>query len=362
MLFDPAPKETRKELFNRERELEELRSCIRNGKIAIVLGVRRIGKTSLLKVFAGESGFPYVFIDARKLSEYGYSKMSLYKILSEEFSKRKRGLEKIADYLKKIRGVGIFETHLEFDWREKGLSVSSIFEKLEEYAEDNDTSFLIIVDEAQEMRYLRGHGKMDFRKIIAYSYDNLRRVKFVLSGSEVGILNEFLGFGDSESPLYGRAREVINVERFSKEKSLEFLEAGFSEVGMSVSMEEIEKAVEILDGIPGWLTLYGYMAVRKNNIKVLDQVVDEAVKIAAKELSNLIKGSRLYEHVLKAMAMGYRNWKNIGYFVESRLGRPVYDKSLYEILQKLIAASIIEKRGTEYDFLDPIYREASKRL
>ncbi|MDI9643316.1 MAG: ATP-binding protein [Archaeoglobales archaeon] len=178
----------------------------------------------------------------------------------------------------------------------------------------------------------------------------------------MGILNEFLGFGDSESPLYGRTREVINVERFSKEKSLEFLEAGFNESGMSVSMEEIEKAVEILDGIPGWLTLYGYMAVRKKNIKVLDQVVDEAVKIAVRELSSLIKGSRLYEHVLKAIAVGYRNWKNIGYFAESRLGRPVYDKSLYESLQKLIAASIIEKRDTEYDFLDPIYREASKRL
>ncbi|MEM2725377.1 MAG: ATP-binding protein, partial [Candidatus Nezhaarchaeales archaeon] len=307
MLFDPAPKENRKELFNREKELAELESYTKAGpRIALVLGIRRIGKTSLLRVFANEIVHPWIFIDARRLSEYGYSKIGLYRVLSEEFNKRRKLLGKIVDYLRRIKGVRVFEAHVEFNWREKELSISSILEKLNEYAEDNGSSFFVIIDEAQELRFLRGYGKLDFRNIIAYSYDNLRRVKFLLSGSEMGVLHEFLGFSDHKSPLYGRAREVINVERFSKDKSIEFLEAGFKEEGVSPPREVIERAVEVFDGIPGWLTLYGYMSIRRRNLNVIDQVLDEAVKVAASEISNLTRYSQLYKHVLKAVAMGYR--------------------------------------------------------
>lgn len=60
--------------------------------------------------------------------------------------------------------------------------------------------------------------------------------------------------------------------------------------------------------------------------------------------------------------MGYRNWRNIEYFIESCIGRPIYDKSLYQILQNLVVLKIIERHGTEYSFVDPLYREASLRI
>lgn len=363
MLFDPVPKESRRELFDRERELNELDSFVRFGsKIALVLGIRRVGKTSLLKVFVNESNYPWIFIDARRLSEYGYSKIGLYKLLSEELNRRKKLLDRIMNYLKVIKGIRILGTHVEFDWREKELSISSILEKLDEYAEDEGSPFLVIVDEAQELRFMRGHGRLDFRKIIAYCYDNLHRLKFILSGSEVGVLQEFTGFGDRESPLYGRVREVIVVERFMRDKSLEFLEAGFSEAGMNVPRDVLERAVDVFDGIPGWLTLYGHMAVRARSPNIVNQVAEEAVKVAVSEISNLTRQSQLYKHVLKAVAMGYRNWKNIKYFVESHMGRPIYDKQLYQALKNLIALSILEKHNTEYSFIDPLYKEASLHI
>jgi AAA+ ATPase superfamily predicted ATPase len=35
--------------------------------------VRRIGKTSLLKVFLNETSYPHLYLNARKLVDYGYS-------------------------------------------------------------------------------------------------------------------------------------------------------------------------------------------------------------------------------------------------------------------------------------------------
>jgi hypothetical protein len=69
MLFDPRPKESRSELFDREEELRALESYVRSGSpLILCIGVRRIGKTSLLKVFLNESGYPHVYVNARRLS------------------------------------------------------------------------------------------------------------------------------------------------------------------------------------------------------------------------------------------------------------------------------------------------------
>ena len=56
-MFDPMPKEIRRELFDREKELKELEICSRSGSsLVLCLRIRRIGKTSSLKVFLNESG------------------------------------------------------------------------------------------------------------------------------------------------------------------------------------------------------------------------------------------------------------------------------------------------------------------
>jgi hypothetical protein len=42
-----------------------------------------------------------------------------------------------------------------------------LLEKFNEFAGDESTYFLVVVDEAQELRFLRGYNKVDFRQIQA---------------------------------------------------------------------------------------------------------------------------------------------------------------------------------------------------
>jgi len=362
VLFDPRPKESRDEFFDRERELALLEECAkRKSPIILCLGVRRIGKTSLLKVFLNESDYPHVYLNARKLADYGYSVAGLYRVLSEELGKIRR-LSQLLEYLKSIRGVRVGELGIELDWRGRETSISSVLDKLNEYASDRGTSFLLVIDEAQELRFLRGRNKLDFRQVMAYGYDNLRSLKFIVSGSEVGLLYKFLDFESYESPLYGRAWDEVVLERFTRERSIEFLEAGFAEAGLRVPRERLEEAVDALDGIPGWLTLYGYEAVKKEEADVLGEVVARAVGTAMGELRNLIVASHVYKHVLRAVAMGYTSWSNIKRAVEAWLGTRAHNETLSRCLNRLVDMSILIKRDDEYRFLDPIYREAAMRL
>jgi len=52
--------------------------------------------------------------------------------------------------------------------------------------------------------------------LLAWSSDTLENVTFVVTGSEVGVLEDFLQLSDADSPLHGRARLKIKLSRFSK--------------------------------------------------------------------------------------------------------------------------------------------------
>jgi AAA+ ATPase superfamily predicted ATPase len=366
MLFEPRPKESRSELFNREKELTDLEFYVKSGSpLILCLGVRRIGKTSLLKVFLNENNYPHIFINARKLSEYQYSVSGLYKLFSEALNQM-RISSKLVDYLKSLSGIKISALgtgfNIEFDWRRRSPSLTSLLERLNEYAGERNTYFLIVIDEVQELRFLRGHNKLDFRQIMAYCYDNLRNIKFVLSGSEVGLLYDFLEFDNYASPLYGRVRDEIVLSRFSKEDSIRFLEMGFNEAGMHPPKTILEEVVNVLNGIPGWLAFYGYKAVQNKRFDVLDRVLEEAIEMASGELDKIIRYGKFYKHILRAIAMGYKNWSAIKRGIEVWTGTRVHNKTLYYSLGRLMNLSILIKENEKYEFADPIHREAAKKL
>ncbi|WP_366940168.1 hypothetical protein [Thermococcus sp.] len=59
LYFDERPKSRREDLYDRERELEEMLASIESRKPLIVLkGIRRLGKTSLLQVALSEAKVP----------------------------------------------------------------------------------------------------------------------------------------------------------------------------------------------------------------------------------------------------------------------------------------------------------------
>ncbi len=53
MLFDPKPKERREDLFDRDEELRRLRLGL-SYPVTLLLGIRRSGKSSLIKVLMNE--------------------------------------------------------------------------------------------------------------------------------------------------------------------------------------------------------------------------------------------------------------------------------------------------------------------
>ncbi len=344
MLFDERPKEKREDLYDREKELEEIKKNI--GRPLIILtGIRRIGKTSVLKVALNEIERPKIIIDMRGLPE-NYGRLHLYSKLAKALS---RSDNRILRALKRVRGISVLGIEVEITWKGRDmLTLPDLFDALDE------VGAIIAIDEAQN---LRGPLSREFLEALAHAYDYCRNLTIILTGSEVGLLYDLLKIDDPSSPLYGRYYIGIRLERFSRKDSITFLEKGFTEAGKKIPRSLIEETVDLLDGIPGWLTFYGAQCLRgRCNPR---DVLELAVNIARKELENLLRNrpSR-YKYVLKAVAEGNTTWSEVKKYLEQVERKTISKSILHKVLRNLEKMSILK----EYTFLDPVYREAAKKL
>ncbi|MEB3755970.1 MAG: ATP-binding protein [Desulfurococcales archaeon] len=339
MLFDPRPKKSRKELFNRAKELRLLdESAVAGDPLVVVTGIRRIGKTSLLLSFLEK--WNGIYVDLRGVA----MTRDLYDRISEGLTSRVQRLRRL---LKNIHGVKVMGIGVEVKWRGRdSVSLIGLLEQIDRTGE----RFLLVLDEAQATK---PPVSAELKRTIAYAYDNLDNITVVISGSEIGVLHKFIGTDDPESMLYGRYIKEVEVERFTREQSLQFLKAGFSEQGFKPNLDTLREAVSIFDGIVGWLVFFGKSYVEgKRNTR---DIVEMAVRTARKELGRLGKRERL---VLKAITRGAKSWGRVKKYMEEREGVTIPKSSLSRTISKLEKLSIIK----QYKFLDPIYEIAAREL
>lgn len=361
MLFSFEPKNSKKEFFDREVEFEALETSLKSYPIVLITGLRRVGKSSLIRVFYNEHAYPGIFIDCRKLYTMGMGNIKERDLLNEilgklgELSKKERfGL--IIRALKKLNIAG---ATIEFERRE--LKLTETFEKLNEIAVKNGTMFTIYFDEAQYLRFFGSRGGKELLAFMAYSYDYLSNLRFVITGSEVGVLHDFLRLDDYDSPLYGRVTYELVVMPFAVEKSVEFLSKGFEEFNVKIDFD-LNEVVKIIDGIPGYLVHFGlkYIETRDKN-KALEGMYSSLEGFIKNELSELSKRSGRYEKILRLIAQGINSWSQLKNWFYSK-GDRISDSRLQNLLNNLIKLSYIVKAEEGYEIIDPVLKNLLKRF
>jgi AAA+ ATPase superfamily predicted ATPase len=107
MLLDPKPKSKGADLFSRGEELKELLSSLRDNPITVITGIRRVGKSSLMRVAIAETEQDSIMIDVRRIysdSSGSIGKADLSYAIQGELEKKLRK-ERIKTLLSKVKGV-----------------------------------------------------------------------------------------------------------------------------------------------------------------------------------------------------------------------------------------------------------------
>jgi AAA+ ATPase superfamily predicted ATPase len=353
MLFREGPVDRPEELFDREEEFKELRDVLNGRRLVLLLGVRRVGKTSLARAATYDRA--RVYIDLREFEWRHYVAWDdFYAALLTALPRSKKAL----DLLSRISGVSVAGFTVEFARGRGRPPLPEVLRALDEWAATESRRLVVVIDEAQELYKLKGGS---FTPVLAWAYDNLDNVVFLLTGSKVGLMHRLLRLDDPESPLYGRYVHVIKLSPLPRQKALEFLARGFAESGVVYSPPLLEAAVDHLDGVIGWLSYLGLEATRGGRLteELLREVVEKAARLAWGEFCNFVKlrGTARYLHIVHAAAEG-ATWSEVKRYLEIREG-PINDAELSRLLKSLVEEGWLEK-GEVYRLTDPLMRYAAK--
>ena len=172
----------------RENEIKKINSFLEKKKSLIVYGLRRIGKTTLIKKVLEEGKYNYVYFECQKASES--INVSLFvDVLKEKLS--------FVD--------AKFETFL------------SVFKELDKLYKN----YIFVIDEYSYLKQYYLESKASDTKRLAEQLDSefqtiidehLKNINLIVSGSSIHIMERLL---DHESPLYGRFDDKIVLRQFS---------------------------------------------------------------------------------------------------------------------------------------------------
>ncbi len=339
-LFDIPPKRDPKLLFGRERDLTDLVKYLHEKRWTVLLGPRRVGKTSLAKCAIEKSGLDSIILDARENTDFASNLLS--SLTRQSTFKLEANVS--APTISPLISVGA------------SFSKQVLKQSLDSLLNGRTKRTVILLDEAQWFS-----NRRTLIMLLAHLYDyHYETITPIITGSAVGVMKSIIE-PNNQSPLFGRPIMQMEVNKWNPSVSMGFLNEGLKQQKLSLDTELIVKTVDTLDGLPGWLTMFGYYLTAKPSDyeNALNKTLGEALKIVDDETSNigkLAKGWQIHLKILNNLSLGSKSFTNL--LEATNLTNSGLSKHL-DMLQRL---NYIEKKEDgRYDITDPILRELIKR-
>jgi AAA+ ATPase superfamily predicted ATPase len=366
MLFSTRPKESREDLYDREREIEILKDSIRRKDWIAVLGIKRVGKTSVVNVAVRETDSMSLKLNLMKLHDprrKKYPRENFISLILENVNGLVKSYTMAGRVVRIISNVlGIDEeSFMEFNiikirprlkkFRKEDLTY--LFRELDTFAKDNKKILTIVFDEAQELVKI---SEIDFPSLFHDIYDYCQNTVVIFTGSMIRVVESVLKNIEYKEPFFGRYIRRVSLPKFTEEQSKDFLRRGFEEEGIKVSEDIIDYAWRKFDGIPGWLTFFGseYSVAVKHGLKPdIDRIVSNAIKEIKEEVINFLKYSQSmerYSAIILALDRlgGEAELREIRKIASSLLNEEIPAPRIYEMLNRLLNYSLIEKSNNKY--------------
>lgn len=355
MYFTPGPKTEKKDLFGTDYALNLFLDYLQDSstRMVVIKGLRRVGKTSLLNVGLREAGLPHLKIDVR---ESPYHSKTEFLAFFVKALQQQVGASFWQALLKNISGVSLGYKDLSatvFFSQEQNFSL--FLSRLNEQLGKKKEKFILALDEAHLLK------PIEFDYLLASIFDNYSNIKLVLTGSEIGLLDSFIGKKDYKAPLFGRIYGEIELRRLEPELSQRFLESGFQQIHKTIAFEEVRQVIGRLDGILGWLSPYGWLRSKDiNHALALEKVEEQGQEIVRREMQLFLekrKAAEKFYKVLRNLAQGNARW-NILKAALRKERIPITDAQLDFYLKELIDYGFIEKKTEGYQIPDPLLVKA----
>lgn len=387
VLGDPV---SGKEFFDRNKELGVLFSVLeeferQQKRNLAIIGIRKIGKTSLIKEFIRKlnKNKPKIIcldIYLPEQNPHSFFRNCIASIVLELMRKINFSIKTNTMTLEEALKI------IEQDFPRTALSIKNLISymshnKLDEafsylfnvfgvVKKETDNPIIIFFDEFQRLcDYISDiPSPIDsFREKIM----NQKEILYIISGSAVGMLNRLIS--SSKSPLYGHF-EILPIRGFSYKDAYQFIVTK-KEKDFPLNDTHISFLYEITNGNPFYLDIFVHSLKRHCKFKKVKRVSDSALEevlinqIFKTEGSiysyfNLLleqslekSGSSYYTEIIRSIALGNKRPSKISKDTNIPITTlPSYLKKLQEL--ELIKRSDLTKKNSrvaEYELIDVLF-------
>lgn len=355
--FSDGKKVCKEDLYNFEDEYDSLVKAIESDKtrLIVVTGIRRIGKSSLVNVVLKEIKWPFIWIDTREMGYFDDDNAfrcfedAFASFLNENRSfayKMKKVLENIKGF--EIKGLFLIEL-IDLKIKErKPQTISNFLKMLDKQISYEQRKIIFAIDEAQNLQNI-----VWLANVLAFANDNLKNIKIILTGSEIDLINKFIGKDNPSSPLFGRNIFEINLSPLSNEKSKEFLRKGFHQEEKTIDENHLLEVISRIGGITGWLNAYGCLVSsgNKTHKDALEEIQTNSTNLAKDELIKFLKGCKnelkYFIAILNIINSGDPQYEKIKGELKN-VDVNINDEKLHDYLARLQQFTFIKKKGRNY--------------
>ncbi|MDG6244337.1 MAG: ATP-binding protein [Methanolobus sp.] len=346
----------------------------------VIIGPRRIGKTSLLKNLKNSvrSDVLYVPVNCRKITEpadlfrltthaliLAYEEKHKIKGLAKKFSEVFRG--KITAATRSISEIGgsiqhVGNVYLRFredDINEEEL-VAETFGFVERFANEIDEPTVVAFDEFQELSKFPGNI---FGQLKSHM-DSNPNVRYIFSGSSVSLLHEV--FLKPDSPLYLMAARV-RLEPIKKHDVSAYIRSRLKTQDIGISDSALDRIYDYTDGFPFYFQKLGFILYQNTTLEDRSFIDAEDVDIAFNSMLREFdsefearyssKFSRQQQEILK-----YLSAERIRRLSEIARDMQKPSSSLTTSMRDLYYTMTVQKpQEGKYGILDNVFRMWIKR-
>lgn len=361
-----------KDFFDREDILADFEKNLIKSRAYIgfaLYGLRRIGKTSIIKEFTlrqkRNKNFVPVYIDVSRIHPFTLvnfydeifirttEELKKMGLLKQSFKETlKEGIDGLIEILKKteisLHIREYLELRLKFkekkDLRELLINSFGLTEKI---SKEKKVRIILILD---EFPHVQEFGEKNLIWAIRSIVQEWRYANLIITGSSVSMMKKILTL--KNSPFYMLLR-VIEVKPFDQQNSEAFIRFLMKRAKLSINREMVSSINSLVDGLPFYIQLlsqkisqFAKKEVKKNTIKkAFDQMLEECGLIFSSDIGKL---SSLEKDVLitavdkkriSLISRALNKKQNIIIKIIGRLGEKGYIKKI--------------KRGT-YELIDPV--------
>jgi tetratricopeptide (TPR) repeat protein len=322
----------------RSKELFSLYQCIQQHSHVMLIGARRMGKTSLLMQLRRtlESPFIPIFVDMQAFIGQKEQILSgILKRIIDELSTR--------DLLSKQ-----WETFSITYARDFIDALASILDDAKRKLEN--IKMVLILDEAERLVEMDSQLAGIIRAALAHNRD----VVAILAGTSRLLKSSE---STSDSPL-NNIFTVMFLGPLTKEETLSIMRESFKRVGISYEPNTLERLYDLTGGIPYYVNIVGYRLIELVNLKSEDIIKDVITTKDIDRIATDVPDERFSHVFMYSLDNLNEPEKEILLGISNNSPQEEFNK---DAARDLEAKQIIVKEDGKYRFISQLFKEWYKK-